>query len=186
MAARTDRYQPFYCEENVWWLAQRDDLAECPRWVLFITGERGVLMRHQRAAPESAPVVWDYHVILVVRRGDLLEAWDHDTRLGMPSPLLAYLEASFPPLPDALARWRPRFRVVEADELVARFSTDRGHMRALDGSYLRPPPPWPPPGPPMRAPNLLRFLDLSDPIAGEVLDLERLVERSGSGTLARP
>ena len=38
----------------------------------------------------------------------------------------------------------PRFRVIPADDYVARFSSDRSHMRRADGSWIAPPPPWPP------------------------------------------
>ncbi len=88
------QYQPFYCEENVWCLAQRADLVTGPAEVVFIFGpdhpdgrsraggslaeamgspsgcrlEARVACWYQRAAREGEAVLWDYHVILAERR----------------------------------------------------------------------------------------------------------------------
>jgi hypothetical protein len=71
----------------------------------------------------------------------------------------------------------PRFRVVDAEAFVASFASDRSHMRRRDGGFREPPPPWPPIGAPGAAPNLMRFVDVTAPFAGEVLDLEALGAR---------
>lgn len=170
----TYRYQAFYCEENAWWLCQRSELGPGKREVWFISNEsKQCALLEQRAAPVGLEVIWDYHVVVVV--GDAV--WDLDSRLGMPVPVLEYLEKTFPDLPAELRHLAPRFRVVDADELVATLHSDRSHMRTPDGGWLRPPPAWDPP----RAafpPNLMRFVDLDDDeIAGEVLDLDALVAR---------
>jgi protein N-terminal glutamine amidohydrolase len=166
------RYQPFYCEENIWWLCQAEELAGRERWVAFITNEaRCVGLMHQRAANPSELVTWDYHVIVIARAGERLEVWDLDTRLGLPVELGAYLDETFPRLPNELA---PAFRVVEAEDFIARFRTDRSHM-LVRGRYTQPPPPWPSPG--EGGTNLMRFVDLRDDIAGEVLDLAGLRAR---------
>ena len=52
---------------------------------------------------------------------------------------------------------------------------NRAHMRGPDGVYLAPPPPWAPVG---RGPaNLARFIDVSAPFLGEVMDKEALLAR---------
>jgi hypothetical protein len=178
------KYQPYWCEENVWWLCHdlaRDDPApeggrvgEVPiqHWALFITNERkSCALRHQRAGD---PVVWDYHVVLVVERG-VAEVWDLDTLLGLPLPLHDYLAATFVPVPEVFA---PRFRLVAAADYLARFHTDRSHMRTPSGGWQKPPPSWPAPttaGPP----NQTRYWDVTDTGCGSWVSLAELRARFG-------
>jgi len=182
------RYQRFYCEENVWWLAQEPCFGARSRWVLFIKGERGHCAFWYQNANEAGPTVWDYHVVLVVGGAHGFEVWDQDSVMTLPTALEQYLECTFPQLPERLAEFRPRFRLVEAEEHLSRFCSDRGHMRAEDGGWIHPPPTWSPPQPPPREridsvsmvserppSNLGRFLDLDDDIAGQVMDMEALL-----------
>ncbi len=164
------RYQPFYCEENSWWLCQRPELGVGARHVVFITNEaKQCLLHAQRAAAVGQTVVWDYHVIVVVAG----RAWDLDSRLGLPVPLNSYLDATFPSLPPNMGHMAPKFRVITAETLTALFHSDRSHMRDAEGRWLRPPPPWKPPKAGERA-NQMRFVDLDDDIAGEILDTDEL------------
>ncbi len=163
------RYQPFFCEENAWWLCQHPALGAADREVVFITNpDRQCVLLHQRAVPPGEPVTWDYHVVVVAEQS----VWDLDSRLGMPVAVLDYLDATFPGWPPHLSHLAPQFRVVEAAELLRSFRTDRGHMRRPDGTWLQAPPSWEPPGAALAGPaNQLRFVDLTDDIAGEVMDL---------------
>lgn len=36
------------------------------------------------------------------------------------------------------------FRVIPAEQYLAEFSSDRRHMRRPDGTWIKPPPPYPP------------------------------------------
>lgn len=177
------RYQPFYCEENVWWQVHETD---GPRWALFITNpQRRVLLWRQRLAPLEEPVLWDYHVVMVREEGGARWVHDLDTRLPPVLPAETYLEATFPydhqTLPEPLTPFVPSFRLVSADELVATFASDRSHMRGEDGAYLHPPPPWPPieAAGVESAMTLERYLDLHDDIAGEVMTLPELRRWAG-------
>ena len=163
------RYQPFYCEENVFHLSAEPLVAHRPREIVFISNaDRACVMWHQRAARKpGAPLVWDYHVVLLV--GAPWEIWDLDTSLGFPVPAAKYLARSF--RADLPASYLPVFRVVEASAFTAAFASDRSHMRGPDGRWLRAPPPWPAIGSPGAAPNLRRFVDVTFPFLGEVLDL---------------
>lgn len=62
------RYTAYYCEENVYWLAQEPALAAHRREVVFVSNERRAcaVFDQRAAATPSAPVVWDYHVVLAV------------------------------------------------------------------------------------------------------------------------
>lgn len=136
-------YAPFYCEENVWQLCRHPDLEGFEKEAVFISNpRRACLLWEQKASEmEGAPVCWDYHVILVVRRRRW-EVWDLDSRLGAPVDAGRYFERTFPPGPP----WRlpVRFRALAAEEFVSKFNSDRSHMRTAQGVWTAPPPPWPP------------------------------------------
>ena len=164
------RYQAFYCEENIWWLAAEDRFAAQERWVTFISNRnKQVALRHQRAAGDEPVIVWDYHVVLLVR-GEQMQVWDLDTALPLPCALDRYLAETFPALGDAFA---PRFRLVPHDIFRESFASDRSHMGAPGSGWQQQPPPWPPIG---EGHNLMRFVDMDDNIAGEVLTLDGLVD----------
>jgi hypothetical protein len=169
MTAPLPPYQPFYCEENAY-LRVAGDARPGGDCALFVTNaRRQVAVFEQRLAPPGEPVLWDYHVVAVSRATHTVV--DPDSRLEVPCELERYLAAAFPPLPPRLAAYAPRFRLVSAAELVATFASDRRHMRVEGGAYREPPPPWPPIG---EGHTLDRYLDLADPIAGEVLSLDGL------------
>ena len=165
-------YHPFYCEENAFHLCGHAALTARRRHAVVIGGaHEGFVMWHQRAARgRSAPIFWDYHVIVLAE--DPWEVWDLDTTLGLPLPAIDYLRSSFRAgLPAELA---PIFRVVPADLFVATLASDRSHMRGPDGRFERPPPPWPTISAPERGSNLRRFVDMSDGFVGEVASLEAM------------
>lgn len=185
------RYQPFYCEENVWWLCQHPRLAAGERLAVFIANAAGrCALWQQRLAQPGQLVVWDYHVVLFHRPQEVDDptsssdsargwrVWDLDSRLPLPVPLDRYLAQTFRPLAAEGGHLAPRFRLVEAERLLAIFSTDRGHMRDGRGGWLHPPPPWSAPVAPGQRANLARFIDPADTIAGQIYDraaLERLL-----------
>jgi len=174
------RHQPFYCEENIWWLAQEPHFVGRDPHALFISNAAGrCLLAHQRAGGDDGRVVWDYHVILIARieGGSGWEAWDLDSSLPCPEALPAYLRATFPAaVAPALA---PRFRVVPAPLFVATFATDRAHMRNPDGSWQQPPPPWPPPG---EGPsNLMQWVVMGERESVPAMELTALCARFGVG-----
>lgn len=181
------RYQPFYCEENVWWLARRPELASRDRWAVFISNpDRTCALWQQRlSASREEAVVWDYHVVLLTSGPGGPEVWDLDSRLPKPTSATNWLEATFPvPVPEPLA---PRFRVVSAAELGAGFASDRRHMRDPKGEFRAPPPPWPAIVSPTGALHTLdAFVDVLGDGPGSVLDaaafrrwVTRLVESAG-------
>ena len=65
-------YTKCYCEENVWKLCERlgQESFDSAAYAVFISNEgQTVPLWCQSASkdPENQPVVWDYHVILVVK-----------------------------------------------------------------------------------------------------------------------
>ncbi len=142
-------YQPFYCEENAWHLASQAVAAagagerQSPDVdVVVLSNPTGTCaVWCQRAAPDGgeSPVVWDYHV--VVRHGP--DIVDPDCVLGPRLPVGEWLDASFPLGDRVFEAYRPQLRLVPAATYLAHFASDRRHMRASDGTYRAPPPPWP-------------------------------------------
>jgi hypothetical protein len=171
-------YQPFYCEENVWLLAQDPRCGDGERLVALITGTEGhVAMWHQRPAEAPGePLLWDYHVVLFARDATGWQAWDFECDLGMPIAAPLWLSSCFPHQDRLPPRYRPRFRVIAASDYIATLRSDRSHMRGDDGTYTRTPPPWAPPGGGLDS-NLVQFVDLRQTFVGEVLDLDGLIHR---------
>ena len=138
-------YHPFYCEENAWRLAADKRLQDCGRWIVFVTNRtRTCALWHQRAGEVGQPVVWDYHVLVVVRAQADLLVLDLDTTLDFPIALVSYLQQTFPHLSRWPVAYRPSFRVVAADAFLPRFASDRRHMKDDAGQWRQQPPPWPP------------------------------------------
>ena len=151
------KYQPFYCEENVWHLAA--EMRGRGARVVFISNENRVCALWKQRVGD--PVVWDYHVVLWCDG----MIYDRDSRLPCPVALEDWIAGTFPiPLPEHFA---PLFRVVDADRFLDVFASDRSHMRTEKG-WQKPPPPWPPIGAGM---NLMQFVDMRGEYEGVVVDL---------------
>ena len=163
------KYQPRYCEENVWHLAGDESLPEGDRYAIFVTnGARRCPLWCQKDAPaEDAPLMWDYHVILAVQTPPAVRIWDLDSRLPLGYPLNQYLEQTFPMHDDLHDFLRPRFRVILAADYRADFASDRSHMRARNGVYAAPPPEWPEIG---DGNNLHEYLSLAPAGPGSLID----------------
>lgn len=167
--ARADR-QPFFCEENVARLLAGEALPE-PGAAVFVTNHaRQVAMWGQRAATAD-PIVWDYHVVVLLPRARLVLDLDDRERFAWPiaSWLAHAFRATAPPVQ------RPRFRIVPHAAFLATFSSNRSHMLDEHGRPRQPFPPWPAPFQPLLGHTLPRFLDLDDAIAGVVTDARGLV-----------
>ena len=112
-------YQPCYCEENIWQLARARQGAAgvVHQSVVLVTNPtRTVACWHQRAsrAPD-APVVWDYHVVLVERdENGATSIHDLDSTVGTPLPAATWLGTTFPYGADVRKELRPGFRIVAA------------------------------------------------------------------------
>ena len=174
-------YCSHYCEENVWRLCQREELADREVEIAFVSNaEKTCLFWNQRAAHSGdSGVVWDYHVILLAASEAGWEVWDLDTTLPFPCAAATYLEWTFQPelvIPD---QYRPRFRLLTRAEFLRWFSSDRSHMVREGGGWNMPPPAWEAPFQETRGMNLARFFSMEEEFVGEVLSLEELCARKG-------
>ena len=169
-------YAAFYCEENVWRLLARPELAEVQAWAVLVSSARRevVLLRQRAGRIGDGLIHWDYHAFAVAV--DPLQgrmALDLDSDLPFPCPLARYLEDSFPR--DVQRAFGPRFRVVPAADYVKGLVSDRSHMRRPDGSWLAPPPPWPAPGSDTGRPSVLMdWVDMGTRSPGTVFDRRRM------------
>jgi hypothetical protein len=170
-------YQPFYCEENIWQLGQRPEVAELERYAVFVGSDAGLVpLFAQRAGRESDGLVfWDYHVVLLVQGEREQLIFDLDCRLGAPLGASVWIQASIPDLTALPEPYHPRFRVVPFPRFLETFSSDRSHMLEEDGSYKKPAPPWDAPVLPETPSNVLRFADMSEDFVGRVLSVEALL-----------
>ncbi len=160
------KYWPFFCEENIWHLCQENFLMPLERKVVFISNtNRYVAMKFQKAASPGAKVAWDYHVIILFRESEWKVA-DLDTRLSLPCSTEEYFANSFVPAAP------PTFRVVDVDDFIRHFASDRRHMR----NQPQAPPPWNCIGTGF---NLWDFVDVSNTGYGRIYDLKEMVKEFG-------
>jgi len=172
-------YWPYYCEENVWWLAC--DLHSQAGAAIFISGaEDRVVMAAQRAgAPPHGVLCWDYHVVLMRWRETAWEIVDPDCTAPEAAEGLRldeYARISFPALTDRWAHCAPRFRIVDAPTFTSTFASDRRHMRDDQGGWLEPPPPWPCVG---TGHSLDSFRAMSADHGNDTISLAELLRRYG-------
>jgi hypothetical protein len=166
------RYQPFYCEENAWWLCAEPALGPGERFVVFLLSRAGRCpLLHQRAAPPGRLIAWDYHVVVVDGQ---YRVWDLDSRLPLPTPGVDWLDRTFALAGQLPPIYAPRLRLIPASEYRAGFASDRSHMHAGAHRFQHPPPPWPPIGEGM---TLHAYLDPEAPQPGQLLDLSEARRR---------
>jgi hypothetical protein len=174
------RYWPCYCEENVWHAcgAFGPDVEEA--YAVFVSnGSGAVAVWEQRAAAAGQPILWDYHVVLLLRRAGEWVVVDLDSRLGGETPASEWLARSFPALHAAANEHRPVFRLIPAEVYRRALRSDRSHMR-VGSTWRSPPPPWPAIGPASgEGSNLMHFIDMQADFLGEIVELEELVDRIG-------
>lgn len=177
-------YSPYYCEENVWQLCREPQIKGRSAFVVFVSNsEKSCAVWRQRAAYSTdAPMIWDYHVILLTKEqkhGWLV--WDLDSTLDFPVKAETWLQLSFAmdrSIPEA---YPPLFRLLTSQEYLRHLSTDRSHMRDNSGNWLAPPPEWEPPFQPEPGMNLFRFVQMEEEFVGKVLDLPAIWQKL-SGT----
>lgn len=173
-------YQSKYCEENVWQLLQGSELPRERSFAVLISNRmRAVRYWNQRAAvrPKS-PIIWDYHVVVLVEQPEGPVVYDLDSVLPFPCPLAQYLAESFRPDPSETAVFEPWFRVVPAQLYLDELWSDRSHMRTEDGGWQAPPPPWPAPMPKGASLPLMDAIDVARmDVPGEVSSLAGLERR---------
>ncbi|RIB24802.1 N-terminal glutamine amidase-domain-containing protein [Gigaspora rosea] len=144
-------YTAFYCEENVYHLCKtiseildkNNDHYEV--YACFISNKtRSVPIKRQQAAKSpDGFVIWDYHVILLLKENDETlnkkRSWiyDFDTTLSFPCDFETYARESLP-LVD-LPEYHRKYRIVSSETFLRMFASDRSHMSSNNGTTISPP-----------------------------------------------
>jgi protein N-terminal glutamine amidohydrolase len=164
-------YAPYYCEENIWHLCQEKDFRAFDRKVVLISNDsRTCALWNQRAQPaQGKPVLWDYHVVMLFM-SDGWQVYDLDTLLLTPISIAQYIRFTFGYPISIPEEFLPLFRVIDADEFVDVFSSDRSHMLTADGHWQVEPPPWPAIIRSGKS-NLMELIDMQKQSVGTVMDL---------------
>lgn len=176
----TRPYTSHFCEENAWWLAADVALAALRRTVVVISNPHKTVAMWQQRAAQHDPIVWDYHVVVVVEAVDDdgsiggAVVLDHDCLAGTALPVGEWLAASFPV--EVAPQYEPQFRLIDGSVYVDRFSSDRSHMLDDKGQPLQPFPPWTTIGTGHALPAMI---DFGDDSFGAVVDIDGLAERFG-------
>lgn len=174
-----------YCEENVWKLCQDvslrvpEELDRC--YVVFISNPcRTVPLWKQRAGrEEDRLVIWDYHVIFLYSV-DIKSClvYDLDSELPFPTFFHKYVTETFRTDQVLKSDFHRFFRVVTAKQFLQLFSSDRRHMKRPDGSWIKPPPPYPAISTSVSTHNLDEYINMDvDTGPGQVYNLTDFVQR---------
>ncbi|KAH8254532.1 protein N-terminal glutamine amidohydrolase [Drosophila kikkawai] len=144
-------YVSCYCEENVWKLCEQvkrtrpEELSKC--YAVFVSNEgRTVPLWRQKAGRgDDQVVIWDYHVFFMHNPSpNRCLVFDLDTTLPFPTYFHKYVTETFRSDLALRPEHHRFFRVIPADTYLIEFSSDRRHMRRPDGSWIKPPPSYPP------------------------------------------
>lgn len=164
------KYQPFYCEENIWHLCQHPDYLDGE--VVFIAGygDYFPMLCQQGSENQGSLVFWDYHVVLL-KDGNI---HDFNTTLPFSSGVNDYFAQSFIDENRLSPLQVPVFRVIPADEFVTAFQSDRSHMKTSEG-WSAEPPEWPLIS--ELSSNLGQFANMGDLKFGQVLSASELLNK---------
>lgn len=138
--AHDEAYHAHYCEENVYKLAYKYKNLICEgeeydSYVVFISNDaKQTPLWEQNLAPAPGqPVVWDYHVVFMIRSEEGVSVIDLDTTLGYRVPFEEYMKKTFrPDVPLTNEEQIQKFRVVHANTFLDHFASNRSHMIDFD------------------------------------------------------
>jgi hypothetical protein len=177
-------YTPCYCEETVWKLCDSirkdfpSELDYCH--VAFISNPKRMvpMWRQKSGKNEEKLALWDYHVILLYNPDERCVVYDMDSDLPFPTHFHRYVSETFRTENILQPEYHRFFRVVPASRFLSLFSSDRKHMLRSDGTWIKPPPSYPPILNGVGS-NLDSFLDMTTPKNeyGEIFSLMELVRR---------
>ena len=187
MDRSTFLYTSHFCEENVWQMAKRfsgTNEGGMSYFAVFISSrsKHTPIWRQRSSEDADTPVVWDYHVIFVIK-GDTRSIRKHghsllldlDTNIAeFPLDAGTYCMAAFRLDRPLLPENEQTFRVIPSADFLGHFASDRSHMLASGMPF----PSWPV----IKGPLSTTAMDLHEYIAMHSPDGQRIVEsRPGFG-----
>ena len=147
---REQIYTSCYCEENIWHLCDKIKKSNCLKenhkaYVIFISNENRAVPLWNQASSQSEEglVIWDYHVILIIKTNTASEVYDLDTSLPYPCDFQSYTKATFKSDENILEQFHRKFRVIPFEDYLLNFASDRHHMKDDKGQWIKPPPEYP-------------------------------------------
>ena len=147
-------------------MCQTEEFRKMPRKVVFISNAHRTCAISNQKVGNGEPIIWDYHVVLLAQG----KIWDMDTLLSFPCGISRYLTQSF--LKNTFEKYLPKFRLIDADDFIDVFASDRRHMLDDNGIPIHPPPPWPAIHP-ERGSNIYDFINMERRGLGKILNLEQ-------------
>ncbi|XP_018494381.1 protein N-terminal glutamine amidohydrolase [Galendromus occidentalis] len=163
-------YTSCYCEENVYKLCEYvknnepELLSSC--FVTFISNKyQSIPLWRQTAGDKNNDgfVVWDYHVILVYYHESCQGksyVYDLDSTMDFPADLEEYVWKTFKPDVPLKHCYVRHLRCLGGRDYLATFASNRQRMKRPDGSWIKPPPSYPPIMNSISANNLEWFIDM--------------------------
>lgn len=141
-------YISHYCEENIYKLISKlgcDKAILENLYVIFLSSKsKRTYIWHQRMSEcDFTPCIWDYHVVLLLKKPCAAEIFDLDSTLDFPVDAVKYLDESCRTHSSMRKDDYPIFRIIRAENYLDHFASDRSHMKH-GSSWLAPPPDWPP------------------------------------------
>ncbi|MCL6270620.1 protein N-terminal glutamine amidohydrolase [Sansalvadorimonas sp. 2012CJ34-2] len=114
--------------------------------VLFLSSpSRKTPILQQKSSPHpDSPVLWDYHVILLMRNKGASWIFDFDSHLSFPVQAGDYFQKCFYPQDTLSPEHQVYIREISADEYLKTFTSDRSHMLDSEEKPLVRFPPYPP------------------------------------------
>ncbi|KAK9752504.1 N-terminal glutamine amidase [Popillia japonica] len=178
-------YVSCYCEENVYKLCQEvmskhsTEVSKC--FVVFISNHsRTVPLWRQRAGrDEDRLVIWDYHVVFLYHpEPDKCLVFDLDSELPFPTYVHKYITETFRTDHILKPDYFRYFRVIPVAEFLKEFASDRRHMKRPDGSWIKPPPNYPPISTRNNTHNLEEYIQMDTSKGpGQVYNLTQFVQK---------
>ena len=144
----SNRYHPFYCEENLWWWCRRlspDELEKAHVLIISNPERRAAVGLQRLGKPPGNFMVWDYHVVghLQTERGSQLI--DFDTSAESITLDATWWFATQERLLELVVdAYHPLMRPIKGARYLSDFSSSRRHMLNDAGQFIHPPPPWAP------------------------------------------
>nr|CAG4647345.1 EOG090X0C0Q [Megafenestra aurita] len=171
-------------EENVWhickYFKEKEPtlLSEC--YAVFISNEKqSIPLWNQRASTDEQDglVIWDYHVIFIHKAKDGPLVYDLDSKTVFPCNFEDYQNKVLHSEDKILSQFHRLFRVIEAENFLDSFASDRTHM-IKDGKWIKPPPIYQPICTLTSTNNLHYFIDMkSKDVPGQVLNYNDFVSQ---------
>ncbi|XP_018417724.1 PREDICTED: protein N-terminal glutamine amidohydrolase isoform X2 [Nanorana parkeri] len=124
----------------------------------------------------------DYHVILLhVCSGGQRLIYDQDSVLPFPCPCERYIKEALQSDQNIHKDFKRKLRLIQADEFLRTFASDRSHMKDAGNKWKKPPPPYPCIRTAESSMNLDEFISMDPAVGyGKVYTLGEFTEHFGT------